>query len=486
MTRTTTLRGMASSVLAVLAAAVLALAYLLGVDTRAADAAGPTRYEVTHLGAGWADGISRDVNESGQVAGQGRNPTGQARAFLWEGGVTRDLGVPAGGNLSRARGINNSGDVVGEWRILVNGQQRFKAFLYEDGRMRDLNALIPGGTGWDLTGAQAINEAGQIVGSGTIGGETHAFVYENGAVNDLGPILRQPYSAAWGVNDSGDVALGAGSAANQSGAFVYRDGVAENLGNPGPFPASEAVGLNDSGQVIGWSFNPGQSVPQGRAFLYGGGGAAGIEPLEPLPGDLYTRARDVDERGRVVGWSRNDVVGAPQSEQFSATLWEGGQVKDLNDLIPAESGWKLVDAYAINGSGQVVGSGYKDGSLQAFLLNPVYDFRGFFAPVDNPPTVNAVNAGRAIPVKFSLSGDQGLDIFEETYPRSQQVPCDGAAPVDVVEETASAGDSGLSYDAATDQYTYVWKTSKAWSDTCRQLVVKLDDGTVHQANFRFR
>ena len=133
-----------------------------------------------------------------------------------------------------------------------------------------------------------------------------------------------------------------------------------------------------------------------------------------------------------------------------------------------------------------MGSGYKDGSLQAFLLNPVYDFRGFFAPVDNPPTVNAVNAGRAIPVKFSLSGDQGLDIFEETYPQSQKVPCDGAAAMDVVEETAPAGDSGLSYDATTDQYTYVWKTSKAWSDTCRQLVVKLDDGTVHRATFRFK
>jgi hypothetical protein len=33
--------------------------------------------------------------------------------------------------------------------------------------------------------------------------------------------------------------------------------------------------------------------------------------------------------------------------------------------------------------------------------------------------------------------------------------------------TATAGDSGLSYDAATDQYTYVWKTDKTWSGTCR-------------------
>src|SRR5215211_5096348 len=40
----------------------------------------------------------------------------------------------------------------------------------------------------------------------------------------------------------------------------------------------------------------------------------------------------------------------------------------------------------------------------------VYDFGGFFSPVDDPPTVNTIRAGRAIPVQFSLGGDQGLDI----------------------------------------------------------------------------
>ena len=39
--------------------------------------------------------------------------------------------------------------------------------------------------------------------------------------------------------------------------------------------------------------------------------------------------------------------------------------------------------------------------------------------------------------------------------------------------------------SSLDQYTYVWKTNKAWAGTCRQLVVKLDDGTYHRANFNF-
>lgn len=89
-------------------------------------------------------------------------------------------------------------------------------------------------------------------------------------------------------------------------------------------------------------------------------------------------------------------------------------------------------------------------------------------------------------MKFDLGGDQGLDIFVAGYPKSQQIDCASEAPTDHVEQTATAGDGGLSYDATTSQYVYVWKTGKVWSDTCRELVVKLDDGTVHKANFEFK
>lgn len=116
----------------------------------------------------------------------------------------------------------------------------------------------------------------------------------------------------------------------------------------------------------------------------------------------------------------------------------------------------------------------------------IYSFTGFFQPVDNLPVFNVVNAGRAIPVKFSLGGDQGLNIFEAGYPKSQQIACDSTALVDGIEETVTAGSSSLSYDPSTDQYTYVWKTAKAWAGTCRQLVVKLNDGTFHRANFKFK
>jgi hypothetical protein len=120
-----------------------------------------------------------------------------------------------------------------------------------------------------------------------------------------------------------------------------------------------------------------------------------------------------------------------------------------------------------------------------------YNFGGFLQPVDNPgpgPTYvfNSVKAGGAVPFRFSLGGNQGLDILAAGYPTSRPVSCTTAALTDPIEQTVSAGNSSLSYDAASDTYTYVWKTNKGWAGTCRALTVQFDDGTQHLAYFQFK
>ena len=113
-----------------------------------------------------------------------------------------------------------------------------------------------------------------------------------------------------------------------------------------------------------------------------------------------------------------------------------------------------------------------------------YNFSGFFPPVDNPPTLNIVKAGSGVPVKFSLSGDQGLNILAAGYPKSMKIDCMTSDSQDAIEETVTAGGSSLTYDPITDQYIYVWKTEKGWAGPCRQLIVRLNDGTDHTANFK--
>ncbi len=119
-------------------------------------------------------------------------------------------------------------------------------------------------------------------------------------------------------------------------------------------------------------------------------------------------------------------------------------------------------------------------------FNVAYDWTGFFQPVDNLPTLNLAKAGQAIPVKFSLGGDQGLNIFAAGYPKAEQIACSATVHVDGVETFLKAGSSSLFHDPSSDQYTFVWKTERSWAGTCRQLVLELIDGTIHQANFRFK
>jgi hypothetical protein len=122
----------------------------------------------------------------------------------------------------------------------------------------------------------------------------------------------------------------------------------------------------------------------------------------------------------------------------------------------------------------------------SFNVTVLYNFFGFFAPVDNPPIFNEMKAGQAVPVKFSLSGNKGLNIFAAQSPSSVQIACDNAATILPVEETVNAGFSTLSYDATSDRYDYVWKTDGGWKNTCRQLNVILNDGTTHSAKFKFK
>jgi VCBS repeat-containing protein len=127
----------------------------------------------------------------------------------------------------------------------------------------------------------------------------------------------------------------------------------------------------------------------------------------------------------------------------------------------------------------------------SITVSQTNNFAGFFEPVDNPGpgpryVFNSVKAGSAVPVKFSLAGDQSLDIFSPGYPTSRPVKCATAARIDPIEQTVTAGNSSLSYDPASDTYTYVWKTDKGWAGTCRVLTVQLNDGTQHLAYFRFK
>jgi hypothetical protein len=159
--------------------------------------------------------------------------------------------------------------------------------------------------------------------------------------------------------------------------------------------------------------------------------------------------------------------------------------------IPLPPGVYTVDAYfngaiPVNPSITLSDDYYQSSSRLGLSLQlKAFTFTGFFDPVKNPPIMNQMIAGRAVPLKFSLGGNQGLAIFAAGYPTSKQVQCNSLNPIDAVEQTTTAGSSSLSYDPVTGTYTYVWKTEKSWAGTCRQVSVKFYDGQIYLLNFTF-
>lgn len=108
----------------------------------------------------------------------------------------------------------------------------------------------------------------------------------------------------------------------------------------------------------------------------------------------------------------------------------------------------------------------------------VYDFDGFFAPLAPQPTGSTVKAGDDVPVKFSLGGYQGPDIF--AAPPAWKPGCPSPS------SDSSRAFGTLSYKSAVDRYVYLWKTDPSWAGSCRELIVPLADGTLRRANVRFR
>jgi hypothetical protein len=135
---------------------------------------------------------------------------------------------------------------------------------------------------------------------------------------------------------------------------------------------------------------------------------------------------------------------------------------------------------------QLGNSAYLDAPRLSVTIAVVWPFTGFKAPVVAMPAINSAKSGSAVPIKFGLGGNRGLNIFADGTPVSTRIACGASSAAGEELPAASAGASGLEYDPSTGLYSYVWKTDRAFAGTCRLLTLRLMDGTTQSLVFSFR
>ena len=323
-----------------------------------------------------------DISDNGHVTGMINEGSGSA--FLW---VDEELSIISG--LNQVFGVNDSGNLAG---IAEEGGTALPA-IYLNGN------LVKGSTmGGDFAALYDINNSNTGVGvandaSGTLTGFLWNEKGQQPIAIDDGDL--QLYS----INNAG-VMAGFLQVNNQQGQAVrvLPDGSIQLLSS-GSGNSSRAFGAGNGGQIVG--------VIESGATIRGAVWQNGSVQELPGLGGSTTIAYDVNNSGVVVGssgtasqkWiSNRDIISQitgfvsdknykakettsssfefdntaslVQNEGLRAALWLGNELTDLNDLIPSDSGWELIEARAINNHMNIVGFGLLNGEVRAFLLTP--------------------------------------------------------------------------------------------------------------------
>jgi probable HAF family extracellular repeat protein len=277
-----------------------------------------------------------------------------------------DIGT-LGGPGSFATAVSDNGAVVG----CSEAADGIHAFIYFDGAMQDL------GHGCAL----AVNDSGVVAGRS---GNGELVIWRGRTVTPLGVTGN-----VGGINEFGTV-VGSFNSTGGERAFMYRDGKLTDLGSLPGEGGSAANAVNSKGEIVGRS--------AGHAFLYANGTMRDLGTL----GGNNSAARGINERGVVVGMAAN-AFGQPEAflydgamralpgEGFASAislneriqvvasaegrhgyLIANGEVTWLDSLPAVQAkGWRKLEPTGINERGWIVGTAVTpDGDSRAFVLVP--------------------------------------------------------------------------------------------------------------------
>jgi hypothetical protein len=278
------------------------------------------------------------ITSSGVVAGM----TELHRAVLWrrKSGL-QELNVPEGFHLTEPVAIMKSGDVIIN-ALDAEGKKR-RAFVYSH------HSFI--GLAGNQTSAHGIGRSNIIVGEWVPDGKarTDAVYWNDNVPHSIGLCCGGTIKA---VNKMGDMIGDAYDDQGRYHAFTWNPSQGQRIMGPSD-RYSSAVAINDAGHIL---------IQAGAdAYLEDTGNLQRLD----LSSKFYNSTRAMNNCDFVVGGY------GPNSDQYRAFLWNTtAGFRDLNSLIPRDSGWTLELATAINDRGEIVGRGDFHDDERGFLLIP--------------------------------------------------------------------------------------------------------------------
>jgi hypothetical protein len=253
---------------------------------------------------------------------------------------------------------------------------------------------------------------------------------------------------------------------------------------------SEAVDLgtvtSDANGTVRTELTIPDAGPGVHRLQFQGTGAGGVErvvearvnaPGDPIPGTTFgtylccfTGALDETEPAEEVevSYAGYQAVLLPDAH--------GGILLDV--VVPRRAGeFELVVEAVSRLTGQRITKQLVEGPA---ILEWAVD-------VAVPPSANAANAGRAIPIDFRILDGLGQPMADpqRVHLRSARVDCDTLVGESEAIPTDPAGQSELRY-RDSGWWKYTWKTDPEWQGTCRELVVEIDQGAAERLLFDFR
>jgi len=304
----------------------------------------------------WASGI----NNCGILVGTSYS-SDYNHAVLWDNECNiYDLGV-IDGTYSGSKDINDYGEVVGFSSWDINCPFCTHAFLWQDGTMFDLGTLGESGE----SNANAINDLGVVVGKATTEDGRVAFVWEDGVMTAL-PGLKNDKGVAYDVNNNNQV-VGVAYGDTREIAVLWQDGEIFTLPSLNGDGFCYAYAINNLDQIVGQS-----------EFSYWGN----VHACAWVDGEIFdlhdaqaggpsSSARGINNVGQVVGY-----VGKALIDEWGFIWDQENGMRRLNDLLPPMlvRRWRINVATDINDLGQIAAYGVPadDHPWHPFLITPVY------------------------------------------------------------------------------------------------------------------